>query len=144
MRFISLKASRRAASNCPTAPSTSAWRRDLTNSDPQPLVLHLVYRFDTGGLENGVVNLINHMPAAAYRHAMVALTEVALGFAQRIGRDDVKLVSLHKRPCHGAKLYPRLVWLVLLVRLFRESRLVIVRKRNLAVLGCQVPTFQAS
>ncbi|MCK7493585.1 MAG: glycosyltransferase [Comamonadaceae bacterium] len=30
-----------------------------------PLVLHLVYRFDTGGLENGVVNLINRMPADA-------------------------------------------------------------------------------
>ena len=29
----------------------------------RPLVVHLVYRFDTGGLENGVVNLINHMPA---------------------------------------------------------------------------------
>jgi hypothetical protein len=38
--------------------------------------MHVVYRFDTGGLENGVVNLINHMPAPAYRHAVVALTEV--------------------------------------------------------------------
>ena len=42
--------------------------------DRRPLVLHVVTRFDTGGLENGVVNLINHMPAQAYRHAVVALT----------------------------------------------------------------------
>ncbi|MEO7127828.1 MAG: sugar transferase, partial [Rhodoferax sp.] len=38
--------------------------------DRRPLVLHVMYRFDTGGLENGVVNLINHMPTQAYRHAV--------------------------------------------------------------------------
>ena len=26
--------------------------------DPRPLIAHVVYRFDVGGLENGVVNLI--------------------------------------------------------------------------------------
>ena len=54
------------------------------HGDARPLVLHVVYRFDTGGLENGVVNLINHMPAGAYRHAVLALTEYGLagiGFA---------------------------------------------------------------
>ena len=104
--------------------------------DP-PLVLHLVYRFDTGGLENGVVNLINHIPAAAYRHAVVALTEVAPGFAQRIWRDDVPFVSLHKPPGHGVKLYPRLA------RLFRELRPAVVHTRNLAALECQVPAALA-
>ncbi len=29
-----------------------------------PLIAHVVYRFDIGGLENGVVNLINRLPAA--------------------------------------------------------------------------------
>ena len=43
-------------------------------ADTRPLVMHLVYRFDTGGLENGVVNLINH--GRRYRHAVVAMTEV--------------------------------------------------------------------
>ena len=98
-----------------------------------PLVLHLVYRFDTGGLENGVVNLINHLPVPAYRHAVVALTEVVPGFAQRIQRDDVAYFSLHKPPGHGAKLYPRLA------QLFRQLRPAIVHTRNLAALECQVP-----
>ena len=31
-------------------------------ADNRPLVMHIVYRFDTGGLENGIVNLLNHMP----------------------------------------------------------------------------------
>ena len=43
-------------------------------SDTRPLVMHLVYSFDVGGLENGVANLINHMPAERFRHAVVALT----------------------------------------------------------------------
>ena len=102
-------------------------------ADDRPLVVHIVYRFDTGGLENGVVNLINHLPVPAYRHAVVALTEVVPGFAQRIQRDDVAYFSLHKPPGHGAKLYPRLA------QLFRQLRPAIVHTRNLAALECQVP-----
>lgn len=104
---------------------------------PPPLVVHLVYRFDTGGLENGVVNLINHMPVAACRHAVVALTEVVPGFAARIRRDDVQFVSLHKAPGHGVKLYPRLL------KLLRELQPAIVHTRNLAALECQVPAALA-
>ena len=33
------------------------------------------YRFDIGGLENGVVNLINRLPEPRWRHAVLALTE---------------------------------------------------------------------
>jgi sugar transferase (PEP-CTERM/EpsH1 system associated) len=102
-----------------------------------PLVLHLVYRFDTGGLENGVVNLINHLPASAFRHAVVALTEVAPAFASRIRRADVEFVSLHKPPGHGIQLYPRLA------RLFRQMQPAIVHTRNLAALECQVPAWAA-
>lgn len=58
-----------------------------------PLIMHMLYRFDIGGLENGVVNLINRMPASRYRHAVVALTEVNPSFARRIQRDDVQLTS---------------------------------------------------
>lgn len=104
---------------------------------PAPLIVHLVYRFDTGGLENGVVNLINHMPPSAYRHAVVALTEVVPSFAARIRRDGVQFVSLHKPPGHGVKLYPRLL------KLFRELQPAIVHTRNLAALECQVPAALA-
>ena len=111
------------------------WRSRLAVKPP--LVVHVVYRFDTGGLENGVVNLINRMPEQSYRHAVVALTEVVPGFARRIGRDDVPLVSLHKPPGHGVKLYPRLA------RLFREWQPAVVHTRNLAALEAQVPAWWA-
>lgn len=65
--------------------------------DPRPLVAHVVFRFDYGGLENGVVNLINGLPAESFRHAVVALT-TAEGLRGRIARPDVGFHSLHKRP----------------------------------------------
>jgi sugar transferase (PEP-CTERM/EpsH1 system associated) len=101
--------------------------------DARPLIVHVVYRFGTGGLENGVVNLINHLPAARWRHAVLALTEVDPAFACRLTREDVACISLHKPPGQGVWQYPAL-W-----RLFRELQPAIVHTRNLAALECQVP-----
>ncbi len=109
--------------------------RQKARPDPA-LVLHIVHRFDTGGLENGVVNLINHMPRSAYRHMVVALTEVT-DFRHRLQHGDVECIALHKLPGHGAKLYPRL-W-----RLLRQHRPAIVHTRNLAALEMQPAAWAA-
>lgn len=101
-----------------------------------PLVVHLVYRFDTGGLENGIVNLINEMPADTYRHAVVALTEIT-HFRHRITRKDVEFVALEKPPGHGFWLYPKLY------RLFKQLKPAIVHTRNLAALEAAVPAWAA-
>ena len=68
-----------------------------------PLVMHVIYRFDTGGLENGVVNIINHMPPGKYDHLVLALTEVT-DFRGRLQRDDVECLALRKPPGHGVHL----------------------------------------
>jgi sugar transferase (PEP-CTERM/EpsH1 system associated) len=101
-------------------------------TDGRPLVVHVVYRFDVGGLENGVVNLINHMPAETCRHAVLSLTEVTT-FAQRVRRRDVEFITLHKPPGHAIWLYPRLY------RHFRRLRPAVVHTRNLAALEAVVP-----
>jgi sugar transferase (PEP-CTERM/EpsH1 system associated) len=101
-----------------------------------PLVVHVLYRFDTGGLENGVVNLINHMPRGAYRHRIVALTEVT-DFRLRLNDPSVQCVGLHKPPGHGAKVYAPL-W-----RLLRQWRPAVVHTRNLAALEMQVAAWAA-
>jgi sugar transferase (PEP-CTERM/EpsH1 system associated) len=105
-------------------------------TDNRPCIAHVVYRFDVGGLENGVVNLVNQLPADAYRHAIVALTEVT-AFRARIRRSDVRFFELHKRPGHGVRLYPRLF------RLFRELAPAIVHTRNLAALEATFPAWLA-
>lgn len=102
-------------------------------NDTRPLVMHVVYSFDVGGLENGVVNLINRLPEAQFRHVIVALTRCAPEFCKRIVRADVEFISLNKPPGHGVQLYPRLL------RLFREYRPAIVHSRNLAALEAALP-----
>lgn len=104
--------------------------------DPRPLVMHIVHRFDTGGLENGVVNLINHMPPQAYRHMVVALTEVT-DFCHRLRDPSVECLALHKPEGHGIKLYPRLY------RLLRARRPAVVHTRNLAPLEMQAAAWAA-
>lgn len=105
--------------------------------DKRPLIAHVVYRFAVGGLENGVVNLINHMPAQRWRHVVVSLTEVDPIFAGRIRRSDVACVALHKAPGHGLWQYPNL-W-----RQFRRLRPAIVHTRNMAALEAQFPAWLA-
>lgn len=105
-------------------------------ADRRRVIVHVVYRFDVGGLENGLVNLINHMPASAYRHVVVALTEVT-SFKDRVGRRDVEFIALNKPPGHAIGLYPRLY------RLFRELRPSVVHTRNLAALEATVPAWAA-
>ena len=45
-------------------------------------VAHIIFRFDYGGLENGVVNVINGLNDDDQRHTVIALTE-ATEFAGR-------------------------------------------------------------
>ena len=101
-----------------------------------PLIAHILYRFDTGGLENGLVNLLNRLPAGAYRHAVVALTEVT-DFRLRVQRDDVQFIALHKPPGQGFWLYPRVL------ALLRRLRPAIVHTRNLVALEMQIPAALA-
>ena len=102
-----------------------------------PLIVHVVFRFGVGGLENGIVNLINRMPQAQWRHAVVALTEVSAEFAKRIDRPDVRCVALGKKDGHLVRDYPRLY------RLFKELDPAVVHTRNLAALEAVVPAWAA-
>lgn len=104
--------------------------------DRRPLIAHVMHRFDVGGLENGVVNLINHMPPDAYRHAVISLTAIT-DFRKRIERDDVEFIALDKPPGHALWIYPALF------RLFRQLRPAIVHSRNLAALEVVVPAWAA-
>jgi sugar transferase (PEP-CTERM/EpsH1 system associated) len=100
------------------------------------LVAHVLFRFDVGGLENGVVNLVNRMPDTAYRHVVISLTEVA-AFRSRLSKPDVECLALGKRPGTGLKLWPRM-W-----RLLRELKPAIVHTRNLAALEMQPAAWAA-
>ena len=75
----------------------------MANPDSRPLVLHIVHRFDFGGLENGLVNLVNHMPEDRFRHHIMALTEVS-SIAERITAGNAEASALGKRHCYPLQL----------------------------------------
>lgn len=95
--------------------------------DAPPLIVHVIYSLGTGGLENGLVNLINRCPPDRYRHAIVCLTTSG-DFATRLAVPQVPIVSLHKRPGHDIGVYWRL-W-----RSLKRLRPTIMHTRNLAAL----------
>ena len=97
----------------------------------------MLYRFDVGGLENGVVNLINTMPESRFRHVVIALTDADPQFRERIARSDVDVISMHKPAGHGVRLYPGFY------RLMRKLRPSVVHTRNLAALEMVVPAALA-
>ncbi len=107
-------------------------------ADPMlpPLVAHVVHSLRVGGLENGLVNLINRMPAERYRHVVVCLSTYD-HFAERIARDDVEVLALHKREGKDPMLYWRLL------RLLRRLRPDIVHTRNLGAVEAQLPAWLA-
>jgi sugar transferase (PEP-CTERM/EpsH1 system associated) len=90
-------------------------------------VAHIIHRLAVGGLENGLVNLVNSIPGDRYRHAIISLTD-ATDFRERIRRTDVPVITLRKAPGLGVGVYPRL-W-----RLLRTLRPTIVHTRNLPAL----------
>ena len=100
-----------------------------------PLVAHVIHAFGTGGMENGLVNLVNRTPPDRYRHAIVCLTESG-GFEQRLDPAlGVKVLALHARPGHHFGDYRR-VWKAL-----KTLGPAIVHTRNLSALEAQIPAF---
>jgi sugar transferase, PEP-CTERM/EpsH1 system associated len=95
--------------------------------DMRPLIAHVVFRFDYGGLENGVVNVVNGLPERLFRHTIIALTETS-DFRRRIRRDDVEVHALNKQPGKDPGAYLRLF------RLLRRLRPAILHTRNVGTL----------
>ncbi|MCE9551616.1 MAG: TIGR03088 family PEP-CTERM/XrtA system glycosyltransferase [Betaproteobacteria bacterium] len=95
-----------------------------------PLIVHVIHHFGVGGMENGIVNFINHMPPERYRHAIVCLTGYS-EFHKRLNQ-PVELVALNKRDGNDIGLYGRLF------RELRRLKPAIVHTRNLAALEGQV------
>jgi len=105
---------------------------NLPESSPAlPLVAHVVYRFDYGGLENGIVNLINATQGDSFRHCVIALTE-ATDFRKRLRVSEVAVYEIGKKPGKDFASYFRLY------RLLRRLRPTILHTRNIGTLDCAV------
>ena len=91
-------------------------------------VVHFIYRFSPGGLENVVVQLVNHLPRELFRHTVISLTDVDPDFAQRMDNSSVEFIELNKPPGQPFALYPRVY------RMLRRLRPDVLHTCNLAAL----------
>ena len=69
-----------------------------------PLMVHLTYILDFGGLESLMVERINRMPADDTGTPVIALTKYT-DFSKKITRPGVQLFALHKQPGLGLGLH---------------------------------------
>ena len=99
-----------------------------------PLIAHVIHHLVIGGLENGLVNLINRIPPHRYRHAVVCMTDYS-DFSLRIQRSDVQIYSMNKRLGQDVAVYGRLY------ALFRRIRPDVVHSRNLTALDSLLPAM---
>lgn len=95
-----------------------------------PLIVHVIHRLGTGGMENGLVNLINHMPRGRYRHAIVCLQGYT-DFRRRLQREDVEIYDIQQREGHDFGAYRRLY------ATLKALKPDILHTRNLSALESQ-------
>jgi len=101
-----------------------------------PLIVHIIFRLDVGGLENGLVNLINQVPEDRYRQAIICLDDFTK-FRERIRSPNVQVFALHKRAGKDLGVYVR-AW-----RLLRRLHPAIVHTRNLGTVDMVFPALMA-
>lgn len=100
-----------------------------TDRNGKLLIAHVLHRLDYGGLENGLVNLVNRLDPEGFSHVIISLSE-STGFAQRITNPDVHLIDIGKAPGKDIGAYRRL---------FRHLRSVkpdILHTRNIGTIDC--------
>lgn len=97
-----------------------------------PLILHVIHHLVMGGMENGLVNLINHMPASHYRHAVLCIEDYS-DFRSRIRRPDVEVIALHRSRISIGKLRREIF------RLCRRLRPAVLHTRNQSGLDALLP-----
>ncbi|MCK6369911.1 MAG: TIGR03088 family PEP-CTERM/XrtA system glycosyltransferase [Gammaproteobacteria bacterium] len=98
-------------------------------------IAHVIFRLDYGGLENGLVNLINRLPRAEFAHTVISLTN-STDFRRRLP-EDVPVHELHKPPGNSP------AYLVRIWKMLREGHYDVLHTRNLPCLESQLAGFAA-
>lgn len=105
---------------------------DGSAGETAPLVLHVIHQLATGGLENGVINLIDRLQESEFRHTVVCI-ESASDFRQRLKRQDVEIIALNRSEAG--------IWRVRrqIHSICRRLRPAILHTRNMSGLDALLP-----
>jgi sugar transferase (PEP-CTERM/EpsH1 system associated) len=102
------------------------------NCDAQIHIVHYVWGFHTGGLENGIVNLINALPQQQYRHSIICQKGHDPHFFARIKQTNTKIYHLDKQDGLDVGLFWRLF------KLLRQLKPDVFHSRNLSTMEGQI------
>ncbi|WP_181901660.1 TIGR03088 family PEP-CTERM/XrtA system glycosyltransferase [Thalassotalea euphylliae] len=100
-------------------------------------VCHIVHHFVAAGLENGIVNLINHLPTQEYRHSIICIADYDRNFIKRLKVRNIDIYELHKTAGNGVG------WLYRCYKLFKKIKPDLCHSRNLNPLEAQIAAFLA-
>jgi len=109
---------------------------NIMDNDKRIHITHVIYGFVTGGLENGIVNIINSLPEGEYRHSIVSISKHDPNFALRIKKNNTEIYDLNK----GKNNY---LWMFKFWKLLLTLKPNICHSRNLSALEAQLPAFLA-
>jgi sugar transferase (PEP-CTERM/EpsH1 system associated) len=100
--------------------------------DTRLLIMHVIHHLYMGGMENGLVNLVNNLPESNFRHVIVCIEDDS-DFRERIVRKDVEIVLMNRSRIG--------VWTLRkqLFQLCRRLKPAIVHSRNLSGLDVLLP-----
>ncbi|SJM92832.1 TIGR03088 family PEP-CTERM/XrtA system glycosyltransferase [Crenothrix polyspora] len=101
-------------------------------SEKRPLIMHVIHHLLMGGMENGLVNLINALPKNQFRHVIVCI-ENDSDFRERIVRKDVSIIVLHRSRIGVWALRKQLFVLC------RRLQPALIHSRNLSGLDVLLP-----
>ena len=87
----------------------------VASSENAPLIVHVIYRFDVGGLETLLAECIRRMPRQRYRHAIVCISGYS-AFVEKIAGTGTPIYTLEKTAGLGLSAHLRL-W-----KLFKRLR----------------------
>jgi sugar transferase (PEP-CTERM/EpsH1 system associated) len=100
-------------------------------------IMHVVHQFSTGGLENGLVNIINHSDSNLFQHIVLSL-KTGDSFANRLKRSsNVKIFSLERSYDQSLFSLPQIY------RLLLDHRPQVLHTRNLPTIDAQLAGFMA-
>ena len=98
------------------------------------LIVHVIHRLAMGGLENGLINLLNFGLTNRYRHAIVCMTEYS-DFRDRILDSKVEVFALHRKDGRDWDTQWQLF------KLIRRLRPAIVHGRGMSGLDSMLPAL---
>lgn len=111
----------------------------MDNTEPDvnvPLVVHLIYRFECGGLQTLLAECINRMSVQHYRHAVICLAGHT-DYAKKISRSGVELHSLDRPQGNTLSTHLKL-W-----KLLRRLRPAVMHTYNISTIEYSVTALLA-